>query len=57
MADESWMTDRSIFISSCTRRQMARRRPSPNAYRLQLMFAVLVLFVAVLAFAVARMGL
>ncbi len=57
MADESGMMDRSIFISTCTRRQMARRRPSPNAYRIQLMFAVVVLFVAVLVFAIARMGL
>lgn len=57
MSDESGMMDQSIFISSCSRRQLARRRPSPNAYRIQLMVAVVVLSVAIIAFAATRMGL
>ena len=50
------MTDRSIFISSCTRREMSRRRPSPNAYRLQLTFAMVVLFTALVVFVGMRVG-
>jgi hypothetical protein len=57
MSDESGMIDRSIFISSCTRRQLARRRPSPNAYRIQLMIAIAVLSVAMIAFAAVRLSL
>ena len=48
---------KSVFISSCTRRQMARRRPSRTAARLELLVAMTLLIAAVLAFAVARGGL
>jgi hypothetical protein len=45
-----------IFISSCSRRQLARRRPSPNAYRVQLLVSMIVLAIAVGAFAAMRLG-
>jgi hypothetical protein len=45
-----------LFISSCSRRQLARRRPSKSAWRLQLAVAMVLLFAAVLAFAVSRLG-
>ena len=48
---------KSVFISSCTRREMARRRPSRTAARLELMVAMTLLIAAVLAFAVVRGGL
>jgi hypothetical protein len=51
------MEDRSVFISSCSRRELARRRPSRSAGRLQLTIAMLLLFAAVLAFAITRLGL
>jgi hypothetical protein len=51
------MEDRSVFISSCSRRQLARRRPSKTAGRLQLAIAMLLLAAAVLAFALARLKL
>ncbi len=51
------MENRSLFISSCSRRELARRRPSKGAWRLQLTVALVLLFAAVLAFAVTRMGL
>ncbi len=50
------MAERSIFISSCTRRDLSRRRPSPNAYRLQLLFAIAVLCVALAVFVGIRVG-
>jgi hypothetical protein len=52
----STMEDRSLFISSCSRRELARRRPSKSAWSLQLTIATLVLVAAVLAFVVARVG-
>jgi hypothetical protein len=51
------MTERSVFISSCSRRQLARRRPSPNAYQLQLLVAMIILFAAAVAFLGVRIGL
>jgi hypothetical protein len=36
--------DKSVFISSCTRRQLARRRPTRSVLRLQLL--ILATFVA-----------
>ena len=51
------MENRSVFISSCSRRELSRRRPSKTAWRLQLTIALLLLFAAVLAFAVTRLGL
>jgi len=50
------MTDRSIFISSCSRRELSRRRPSPNAYSLQLLLAMVVLFTALAVFVGSRVG-
>jgi hypothetical protein len=32
---------RTVFISSCSRRELARRRPQRSAVRLQLMVALL----------------
>jgi hypothetical protein len=49
------MEERSVFISSCSRRQLARRRPSKTAGRLQLAIALLLLAAAVLAFAAIRL--
>jgi hypothetical protein len=43
------MEDRNVFISSCSRRQLARRRPTRSVARMQLVLAVLVLLVAVAA--------
>jgi hypothetical protein len=37
---------KSIFISSCSRRQLARRRPTRHAVRLQVMIAVVVIATA-----------
>jgi hypothetical protein len=51
------MESRSLFISSCSRRELSRRRPSKTAWRLQLTLALVLLAVAVLAFAVVRLGL
>ena len=50
------MTDRSVFISSCSKRELARRRPTPNAYRVQFLLALLVLCVALAAFVGVRLG-
>ncbi|MBV9310858.1 MAG: hypothetical protein JOZ73_08495 [Solirubrobacterales bacterium] len=50
------MTDRSVFISSCSKKELARRRPTPNAYRMQLLLAVLVLCIALGAFVGVRLG-
>jgi hypothetical protein len=49
--------DKSLFISSCTRRQMARRRPGRTAGRLELLLGVALLLAALVAFVVARGGL
>jgi len=48
------MEGRSIFISSCSRRELAKRRPSPSAGRLQLAIAVLLLTAAAAAFLVVH---
>jgi hypothetical protein len=45
---------KSIFISSCSRRQLARRRPTRYAFRLQVMIAVIVVAAAVGLFLAAR---
>ena len=51
------MEGRSLFISSCSRRELARRKPSKSAWSVQLGAALLLLAVAVLAFAIVRLGL
>jgi hypothetical protein len=48
------METKSIFISSCSRRQLARRRPYRSPIRAQLMTAVLLAVVAVVVIAMAR---
>jgi hypothetical protein len=48
---------KSLFISSCTRRELARRRPSRRASRLELMVAMTLLVAVVVAFVAARGGL
>jgi hypothetical protein len=55
------MPDHEIFISSCSRREMARRRPVRGVIRLQavsvqLLFALLVLAVAFGAFVAGHGG-
>jgi hypothetical protein len=51
------MEGKSIFISSCSRRQLARRRPTRGAMRLQRLMALVVLAVAVGALVAARGGI
>jgi hypothetical protein len=48
---------KSVFISSCTRRQLARRRPPRSVLRLQLLVALLVLAIALAAVIAGRGGL
>jgi hypothetical protein len=48
------MEGKSIFISSCSRRQLARRRPYRSPLRTQLIVAVLVAVVAIAVIAIAR---
>jgi hypothetical protein len=50
------MEKRSVFISSVTRRQVARRRPARHASRLQLTIGVLVIVAAAAAFVLTRGG-
>jgi hypothetical protein len=52
------MADTGIFISSCSRREWARRRPARNlVLRLQLVLTLIVLASGFGAFVVARGGL
>jgi hypothetical protein len=48
---------KSLFISSCTRREMARRRPGRSAGRLELLVGMTLLVAALVAFVVVRGGL
>jgi hypothetical protein len=48
---------KSIFISSCSRRQLARRRPANYMLRLQVAIAVLVIAAAIGTFFAARGGM
>jgi hypothetical protein len=52
--DGERMESRSIFISSCSRRQLARRRPHRSPVGAQLTVAVLLAVVAVALVAIAR---
>jgi hypothetical protein len=48
----------SIFISSCSRRELARRRPTRNpAVRLQLVAVLLVIVAALATLVVSRGGI
>jgi hypothetical protein len=49
------MEDRSVFISSCSRRQLSRRRPTRSGARVQVVLTLLVL-AAVLGVLVAARG-
>jgi hypothetical protein len=51
------MEDRSLFISSLTRRQMARRRPGRSLVRAQLVLALMAVAIALGAFVLAHGGL
>jgi hypothetical protein len=51
------MSDSSIFISSCSRRDIVRRRMSRSALPLQALLTLLVLFVAFGAFIAGRGGI
>jgi hypothetical protein len=49
------MEGKSIFISSCSRRQLARRRPARSALRVQITIAVVVLAAALAAVLTGRL--
>ena len=49
--------NRTVFISSCTRRQMARRKPSRTPRRTQLLLVAIMLAVALGTFVAAGGGL
>jgi hypothetical protein len=51
------MPDSDLFISSCSRRQLARRRPGRAQLRLQVLLTMIVLLSAVAAFIAGRGGL
>jgi hypothetical protein len=55
--EERTMESKSVFISSCSRRELARRRPSRRAVWLQSNLSMIVLAVAVVAFVVVRLGM
>jgi hypothetical protein len=48
------MEDRTVFISSCSRRQLARRRPTRLAARMQLVLALVLLLAAAAVVATAQ---
>ena len=50
------MEVKSVFISSCSRREFARRRSAHSLMRVQLMVAMLILVLAAGAFVAARGG-
>ena len=53
------MEGKSIFISSCSRRQLARRRPQARAFaaRTQLLIAIVVIAIGFAAFLTGHGGL
>ena len=51
------MESRSIFISSLTRRELARRRPSRSPVRAERLMVVALIALAITAVIVARGGL
>jgi lysylphosphatidylglycerol synthetase-like protein (DUF2156 family) len=56
MRIELAMEDRSLFISSCSRRELARRRPTRNISWTPLMLTLIVLALAAGAIIAARGG-
>jgi hypothetical protein len=57
IVDGGWMESRSVFISSCSRRQLARRSPHRSSLRLQLLMVLALVCAALVAFIVARGGI
>jgi hypothetical protein len=55
--EEKEMPDRSVFISSCSRRQLARRRGTRSLLRLQLLVAAVILAAAFGAYVAGRGGI
>jgi hypothetical protein len=51
------MAGSSIFISSCSRRQLARRRSTRSTVRPQVLLTLLVLAMGLAAFVVGRGGI
>jgi hypothetical protein len=49
--------NRTVFVSSCSRRELARRRPNRSALRMQMLVAAIFLAAAVGVFLVAWGGL
>ena len=56
MGDAYLMEDRSLFISSCSRRDLARRRPGRKVSRSHLAFTLAVFLVALAAVFAVRGG-
>jgi len=54
--DEDAMEDRGLFISSCSRRELARRRPTRSVARAQVVLTLLVLAAVLGALVAARGG-
>jgi hypothetical protein len=50
------MTESRLFMSSCSRRELAHRRPGRSAPRLALVLGLLVVLVCAAAFLLARGG-
>jgi hypothetical protein len=51
------MPESRLFMSSCSRRQLARRRPGRAVLRIQLALVMLLILAGVAAFVVGRGGL
>jgi len=50
------MTDRTLFISSCSRRELARRRPTRSGAKMPIAIVLLVLVVAAAVVLAAAQG-
>lgn len=51
------MTEKSVFISSCSRRELARRRPVRGVWRYELLLVLLALAIGVAAFLAGHGGI
>ncbi len=51
------MSEKSVFISSCTRRQLARRRPTRGSWRYGMPPTLLAIVMGLAAYIAARGGL
>jgi hypothetical protein len=54
---EELMENRSVFVSSCSRRELARRRPTRMAPWAPILLSLLVVVLAMGVFAAARGGI